>query len=92
MREIFNRYSNIFSLFDMRQVDRTSLNKSDLSKSLSGHWHSLVDEADPLADLDVVRLLHVADDLLEADTIPLISMHHILRSSFKHHITLPLSS
>ena len=73
MREIVNRYSNIFSLFDMRQVDRTSLNESDLSKSLSGHWHSLVDEADPLADLDVVRLLHVADDLLEADTIPLIS-------------------
>ena len=74
MREIVNRYSNIFSLFDMRQVDRTSLNKSDLSKSLlSGHWHSLVDEADPLANLDVVRLLHVADDLLEADTIPLSS-------------------
>ena len=57
----------------MRQVDRTFLNKSDLSKSLSGHWHSLVDEADPLADLDVVRLLHVADDLLEADTIPISS-------------------
>ena len=73
MSKIVNRYSNIFSLFDMRQVDRTSLNKSDLSKSLSGHWHSLVDEADPLADLDVVRLLHVADNLLEADTIPLSS-------------------
>ena len=57
----------------MRQVDRTSLNKSDLSKLLSDRWHSLVDEADPLADLDVVRLLHVADDLLEADTIPLSS-------------------
>ena len=73
MSKIVNRYSNIFSLFDMRQVDRTSLNESDLSKSLSGRWHSLVDEADPLADLDVVRLVHVADHLLADSTIPLFS-------------------
>ena len=31
----------------------------------SADRHSLVDEADPLTDLDVVRLAHVAHDLLE---------------------------
>ena len=56
----------------MIEANNTSQNQMEerfpinsITNNSSADRHSLVDEADPLTDLDVVRLAHVAHDLLE---------------------------